>query len=147
MNLGAKSGNHGPQESVSFLSGLLFWTTDRLARGGLSHPKRCHLCDQKEETVQHLLTGCLFTREVWFSILSPLGLGGAAPGHNDLCFVVWWVKVFCMTSKEYRKGANSLIILTVWLLWKHHNSCVFNGDSPLLASFLDNLGMTICSGA
>ena len=117
-----------------------------LARG-LSHPERFPLCDQEEETIQHLLTGCVFAQQVWFSILSPLGLGGAAPGHNDLCFVVWWAKVFCMINKEYRKGTNSLIILTVWLLWKHRNTHVFNGDSPLLASFLDNLGMTICSGA
>ena len=127
--------------------GLFFWTTDRLARGGLSHPKRCHLCDQKEETVQHLLTGCLFTRQVWFSILSPLVWEVQLLDTMIYVFVVWWAKVFCMISKEYRKGTNSLIILTVWLLWKHPNTHVFNGDSPLLASFLDNLGMTICSGA
>lgn len=102
---------------------------------GLSHPESCHFCDQEEETVQHLLTGCLFTRQVWFSILSSLGLGGAAPRHNDLCFVVWWAKVICMISKEYRKGANSLIILTVWLLWKHRNTCVFNGYSPCVSKF------------
>jgi hypothetical protein len=40
-----------------------------------------------------------------------------------------------MISKEYSKGANSLIILTMWLLWKHHNTCVFNGDSPSISEF------------
>ena len=32
------------------------WTADRLARRGLSHPHNCVLCDQKDETVQHILT-------------------------------------------------------------------------------------------
>ena len=41
-----------------------------------------------------------------------------------------------MISKEYRKGANSLITLTMWLLWKHRNACVFDGDSPSDSEFV-----------
>ena len=80
--------------------------------------------------IQHLLTGCVFARQVWFSILSPLDLGSEAPGHNDLCFADWWAKIIRMFSKEHRKGANSLIILIVWLLWKHRNACVFLWRHP-----------------
>ena len=100
-----------------------------LARG-LSHPERFPLCDQEEETIQHLLTGCVFAQQVWFSILSPLDLGSEASGHTDLYFADWWAKIIHMFSKEHRKGANSLIILIAWLLWKHRNACVFDGDSP-----------------
>ncbi|KAK1643266.1 hypothetical protein QYE76_061071 [Lolium multiflorum] len=38
------------------------WTGDRLARRGLPHAPRCLLCDQSEETMKHLLTGCSFSR-------------------------------------------------------------------------------------
>jgi hypothetical protein len=120
-----------------------------LARG-LSRPERFPLCDQ-EETIQHLLTGCVFAWQVWFSILSPLDLGSEAPGHTDLCFSDWWAKIFRMFSKEHRKGANSLIILIAWLLWKHRNACVFYGDSPsvseLLRQFRDEYKLWCLAGA
>ncbi|WVZ96855.1 hypothetical protein U9M48_042438 [Paspalum notatum var. saurae] len=50
------------------------WTADRLAKRGLSHPERCLFCDQEEETVQYILTTCVFARQFWFSLLAPLGL-------------------------------------------------------------------------
>jgi hypothetical protein len=40
------------------------WTTDRLARRGLDHPLYCLLCDQEEETIQHILVGYVFFKEV-----------------------------------------------------------------------------------
>jgi hypothetical protein len=30
------------------------WTADRLAKKGLNHPHRCPLCDQEDETLNHL---------------------------------------------------------------------------------------------
>ena len=41
------------------------WTADQLAKHGLSHPDKCLLCDQEEETVQHILTTCVFARQFW----------------------------------------------------------------------------------
>jgi hypothetical protein len=46
------------------------WTTDHLARRGLEHLEKCLLCDQEEETVQHILVACVFSRQVWFLALS-----------------------------------------------------------------------------
>jgi hypothetical protein len=37
------------------------WTSDRLARLGLPHPEHCPLCDQEDETLDHLLVSCVFT--------------------------------------------------------------------------------------
>jgi len=45
------------------------WTADRLARQGLDHPPRCPLCDRVGETMDHLLVSCVFSRQLWFSIL------------------------------------------------------------------------------
>jgi hypothetical protein len=33
-------------------------------------------------------------------------------------------------EKNLRKGLNSLIILVAWEIWKHRNSCVFEGAIP-----------------
>jgi hypothetical protein len=34
------------------------WTADRLAHHGTTHPDKCPLCDQEEETIDHLLISC-----------------------------------------------------------------------------------------
>ena len=47
------------------------WTADRLQNMGLLHPAHCPLCDQEDETAQHILTSCVFAWQFWFSILQP----------------------------------------------------------------------------
>jgi hypothetical protein len=66
------------------------WTADRLARKGLNHPAACPLCDQTEETIDHLLISCVFSRQVWFAILQGIGLQALAPQAVDLSFEDWW---------------------------------------------------------
>jgi hypothetical protein len=39
------------------------WTADRLQKRGMAHPVACPFCDQEQETLDHLLLGCVFTRE------------------------------------------------------------------------------------
>jgi len=55
------------------------WTADRLARQGLQHPDKCLLCDQEEERVPHILTSCVFARQVWTTVLGRVGLQHLAP--------------------------------------------------------------------
>jgi hypothetical protein len=43
-------------------------TADRLARRGLPHPEHCPLCDQADESIDHLLVTYVFTRQFWFYI-------------------------------------------------------------------------------
>lgn len=50
------------------------WTADRRRRHGLDAPEHCFLCDQDEETINHIIVVCPFTREVWFFVLEALGL-------------------------------------------------------------------------
>lgn len=40
-------------------------TANRLAKWGLPDPCACPVCDQADETIQHLLVPCLFARQVW----------------------------------------------------------------------------------
>jgi hypothetical protein len=52
------------------------WTTDHLARRGLDQSLQCLLCDKEDETIHHIMVGCIFSIEVWFQILSLVGLQG-----------------------------------------------------------------------
>lgn len=106
------------------------WTADRLAKRGLPHPDKCPLCDQEDETIQHLLTSCVVARQFWFKLFSLLNLADCIPHHNELSFADWWRKTMTQVTKEHRKGVNSLIILGAWIIWKHRNACVFEGASP-----------------
>lgn len=106
------------------------WTADQLARRGMDHPEQCPLCDQEEETIQHLLTSCVFTREVWFTVLSWSGRQHLCPTPDDLVFQDWWRQSLDRIPQELRKGFSSLVILVAWWVWKHRNACVFDGAAP-----------------
>jgi len=106
------------------------WTADRLARRDLPHPEQCLLCDQHEKNIQHLLVGCVFSRDFWFSLLSHFGVASLAPQPSDHSIDEWWRKVDNAASGDLRKGLNSLVILGAWSIWRHRNDCVFNGATP-----------------
>jgi len=115
------------------------WTADRLEKRGLPHPEQCPLCDQEDETVQHLLVSCVVARQVWFKLLAPLNLGDCIPRQRERSFAEWWCKVLKKVKKEYKKGVNSLIILGAWMIWKHRNACVFEGMAPSVDSIMRDL--------
>jgi len=106
------------------------WMADRLAKRGLSHPDKCPICDQADETIQHLSITCVVARQVWFRLFTPLNLADSVPRQNELSFADWWHTTISRVSKEHGKGVNTLIILEAWIIWKHRNACVFEGASP-----------------
>ncbi|GJM95772.1 hypothetical protein PR202_ga12550 [Eleusine coracana subsp. coracana] len=112
------------------------WTADRLARWSLPHLAQCPLCNQEDEMVQHLLTSCVFARQFWFKLLEPLGQQDRIPSTNTGSFADCWQKTIKKVPKDKRKGANTLIILAAWCLWKHRNACVFEGARPNINGLL-----------
>jgi hypothetical protein len=116
------------------------WISDRLARRGLPHPKKCPLCDQEDETIDHLLVSCVFAKQFWYILLRQVGVHSLAPQPTDLVFDEWWERAHKATSRLTRKGLNSLIILGAWVIWKHRNRCVFDGASPNMVEALILLG-------
>ncbi|GJM99719.1 hypothetical protein PR202_ga16847 [Eleusine coracana subsp. coracana] len=119
------------------------WTADRLARRNLPRPENCLLCDQEEETIDHILVGCVFARQFWRILLQRVGMAELAPQLSAERFQGWWSSVEAMVDNTARKGLNSLIILGAWTLWKHRNDCVFNGASLQLSTALNMAGEKI----
>ncbi|WVZ52504.1 hypothetical protein U9M48_003557 [Paspalum notatum var. saurae] len=105
------------------------WTSDRLAKKGLPHQPTCPLCDQEAESINHLLSGCVLSREVWAWLLRELKLNVLPPTSSSR-FCSWWKRTATSLEKSLRKGFNSLVILVSWELWKHRNACVFDGVRP-----------------
>jgi len=80
----------------------------------------------------------VFARQFWFSILDPLNLSGLISTRHSNSFAEWWRKSWRKVRKQDKKGFNSLVIHKKWILWKHRNSCVFDGSAPNLRAALQS---------
>ena len=89
--------------------------------------------------IQHILIGCVFAKQVWFQMLSKVGLSVLAPQAADTSFEDWCIKIDKLAPTVFRKGINSLIILGAWMIWKQRNDCVFNGVSTNVQRILTHI--------
>jgi hypothetical protein len=87
------------------------WTADHLARRGLDHLLHCMFYDQEEETIQHILVGCVFSKEIWFRVLSMAGLQRCTPMTGVQNFQEWWQAVERMVPKQVRVVSTCLYLL------------------------------------
>jgi hypothetical protein len=79
-----------------------YWTADRLARQNLPHSEQCPFCNQEDETIHHLLTGCVFARQFRHVILRRVRLADLAPQPKD--FDNWWSRTLTLVSNTMKKG-------------------------------------------
>ena len=109
------------------------WTLDRLARRGLPHQDSCPLCNQHEETIQHLLVGCVFAKQVWHWMGTITGRPDFEP-HDGEGLSDWCLRQDrCST---HRKSTRAKCMLGMWIIWKHRNDIVFNSVVPSLFATL-----------
>jgi hypothetical protein len=106
------------------------WTADRLARKGLSHPDRCPLCEQEDETINHLLSACMFARQFWYDLLACFGMPAAVPQAHNVGFYSWWQQARDRLHTSVQRGFDSLVVLGAWTIWMARNDAVFNGIAP-----------------
>ena len=102
--------------------------TDRLARSGLLHLAKCLFCDQEAEIIQHILCGCVFSRQVWSPTLCHYDHQDLSPSPLDRDFFGWWSRISKLIPGDFKLGLNSLITLVAWMLCKHRNEAAFNGQ-------------------
>ena len=73
--------------------------------------------------------------------------------HNrmNIALLIGGPSAFVESRRSTKKGVNSLIILTSWLIWKHRNSSVFDGATPsvneVLRQFRDEYKLWCLAGA
>ena len=91
------------------------WTADRLLQRGLPHPARCPLCDQADETINHLLVPGIFAREFWFLLLQRLSLQGLSHKMKTYALMTggrWmnpgWMVPSCQRRSQLSKLSPSL---------------------------------------
>jgi hypothetical protein len=65
-----------------------------------------------------------------------MGMLQLVPQSMDEVFEDWWCASSSNVQEQLRKGFNTLVMLGVWVIWKHMNSCVFNGAAPSVPATL-----------
>ena len=113
------------------------WTSDRLARRGLPHQDKCPLCDQEEETIDHVLLTCGFDRTIWMVVCRALGKPEWTPSAQDA--LMPWLCGKQAAGTMARKDLHTILLLTLWELWKHRNAVVFDGASPSTGSLMQKI--------
>jgi hypothetical protein len=146
------------------------WIADSLARKGLPHLVVCPLCDQSDETIDHLLVSCIFSRQVWFTILQGFGLQDLASqsvelsfedwfailqgfGLQDLAsqsvelsFEDWWDNISKRVSGQGKKGLNSIVILKAWACGTIGTAVFLTGPVLGYPKLMQSSMMSCCSG-
>jgi hypothetical protein len=86
------------------------------------------------DSLNCLLLGCHFSREVWFSTLQPLGLHAVMPDSNSK-LATWWFQSRKQVDKSGCNCFDCLMLLVILLLWKERNHQVFEGFSLQLSVY------------
>ena len=91
------------------------WTVERRFHHSLQATDTCIMCDLETESMDHILLGCVFSREVWHRCFHWAHLFGShftPAGHA----IPWWLATKKMIPRERRKGFDSLFFLVGWRL-------------------------------
>jgi hypothetical protein len=82
----------------------------------------CIFCDQAAETMDHIILGCVYSREVWATCLRRFLLHDLVVVVQEEGVMVWWTNSRKRLPKEIRRGFDSLFFLVGWLLQKERNA-------------------------
>lgn len=112
------------------------WTAERRWRHGLQQDATCALCHQEDETANHLLVACAFSREVWSRLLGNAGLQQFAP-LPDARLTDGWLATRQAAPEDRRHAFDSLVLTVTWLLWKERNARTFDAKFRTVAQLLE----------
>jgi hypothetical protein len=111
------------------------WTSVRLQCHNLQNSGPCILCSQAEESMEHLLVQCIYSREVWLLVLRVGGFKHIDPTQGA-SWLDWWLRRPKHVHKDHRKCFDSLVVFVDWRIWKERNQRVFHNplvQAPRLA--------------
>jgi hypothetical protein len=114
------------------------WTAYMRFWHGLQDSNTCIICEQEVKTMDHILLGCSFSREVWDLWIRRLHLQNDIIVQDEVA-IEWWLHSRKVIPKPFHRGFDSLFFLIGWLHWKERNARTFNG----VAASAAHLGVLI----
>ena len=115
-------------------------TLDKLKRRGMTFANRCFMCEEEEETIDHLLIHCKLAKMLWDLILSIVGISWVFP-HLVLHTLLAWQGA--AVGKKRKKIWLAAPLCLFWNLWRTRNRLVFEKEIPsaqiIKSDFVTNL--------
>ena len=105
------------------------WTPDRSHRHGLQNCGNCIICDQRSETLDHLLLACVFSKEVWVTVIGLLLLEMGLSASGMLVAWSGGCSQGSRSRKDCKEDLTALFLLVGWMLWKERNNRTFGRRS------------------
>jgi hypothetical protein len=118
------------------------WTLERLRRHGLSSDSSCALCSQCDESINHLILSCVFSREVWVHELRSKGRQHVAPSDNSQ-LGDWWLDARKRIAKVRRRAFDSVVLLISRKLWLERNDRVFSRSQATPAALSHQISTAV----
>ncbi|KAF8723592.1 hypothetical protein HU200_021549 [Digitaria exilis] len=115
------------------------WTAARRKRHHLQDDDFCALCGSESESIDHLLVGCSFTRQVWHQLLLRENAASLTPTTQDLALAAWWTRGRKLIHKKSRKPFDSTVVLVSWAIWLERNARTFNRQHRTVAQMVDHI--------
>ncbi|KAM0861134.1 hypothetical protein ACQ4PT_046070 [Festuca glaucescens] len=103
------------------------WSADRMRRHVMTAHTACPLCSIHDESLDHLLVRCPFSRAIWFRLLQRHGWLSASPTESSV-LLDWWSDVADRIPTPLRRYFCSFALLTMRSIWLQRNARVFGGD-------------------
>ena len=115
-------------------------TLDQLKRRGMKFANICFMCEEEEETIDHLLIHCKFAKILWDLFLSIVGISWVFP-HSVLNNLLAWQGA--TVGKKRKKIWLAAPLCLFWNIWHARNRLVFENEVPnaqrTKANFVTNL--------
>ena len=102
-------------------------TLDQLKRKGIPLVNRCSLCEENEETIDHLLIHCSRAKLLWDLLLAITNLHWVFPCTVRQLLLAWQSANIGKKRKRVWMAAPLCIF---WTLWMERNRVVFENEVP-----------------
>ena len=102
-------------------------TLDQLKRRGIPLVNRCFLCEEKEETIDHLLIHCSRAKMLWDLVLAITDTNWVFPRTVCQCLLAWQS---ASVGKKRKKVWMAAPLCLFWTLWLERNRVVFENEAP-----------------
>jgi hypothetical protein len=113
-----------------------YWMADRFERHRLPCPSACPFCNQAQESIAHLLLGCVLAREVWAADLYWWDREERLPPQR--ISIADWLQSWCGRAADVQDFRNG-VALVCWCLWRHQNAIIFEGATPSSSMVVRNI--------
>ena len=102
-------------------------TLDQLKRKGIPLVNRCCLCEENEETINHLLIHCLRAKMLWVLILAITDFNWVFPRTVRQLLLAWQS---ASVGKKRKRIWMAAPLCIFWTLWMERKRVVFENEVP-----------------